>query len=133
MARLAQAAQEDHERGQAQVGFGLAAAGGEKQQVDHLAVGVTRRHEPAQVHQDEGELEGPPRRRVHEFGCDARLLRAALPCGHGHRAVGQGERVERLLIIEQCEAVFDTCRRAGGVLEQTTCDLGAFRLTGQVA
>ena len=46
-----------------EVGLGLAAAGREEEQVDHLAVVVRRVDDARQVHQEERELERPPRRR----------------------------------------------------------------------
>jgi len=61
-----------------------------------------------------------------------RLLRAALACGHGHRAVCQGEGVKRLRVIEQRQAIFDTACCATGGLQQLAGDVGAAGLTGQV-
>ncbi len=69
--------QHEGEGGQAEVGLGLAAAGREEEQVDDLAVGVRGVGDPAQVHQQEGELERPPLRRVHRFG--------AVPCSCARR------------------------------------------------
>jgi hypothetical protein len=59
-ARVAQAAQDDREGRQAEVGLRLAAAGGEEEQVHHVAVRVWAIGERAQVHQQERELERPP-------------------------------------------------------------------------
>ena len=50
----------DGEGGEAEVGFGLAAAGREEQQVDDRSVGVRRLGEAVEVEQDEGERKQPP-------------------------------------------------------------------------
>ena len=58
----------DREGGEAEIGFGLAAAGGEEQEVHDLAIRVLLFDEAGKVEEDEGKLEGPPCGRVHLLG-----------------------------------------------------------------
>ena len=53
----------DRPGGEAEIGFRLAAAGREEQQIDDLAIVVRRVLQAGEVEQDEGELERPPARR----------------------------------------------------------------------
>ena len=76
--------QQNDECGEAQISLGLAAARGKEQQIDELAVRVRRRHERAQIHEDECELKRSPfridRRRVASLHDSQSLSRR---CSHG--------------------------------------------------
>jgi hypothetical protein len=76
-------AQRDGEGGKSQIRLGLAAAGREEQQVRGFAVGAALVGEAVEVEQNEGELEGAPRRRM--------VAGAAGATGVGDGTVGDGE------------------------------------------
>ncbi len=86
-----EATQGERERGQAQVSLGLAATGREEQKVGsagiELPLGVRRIGERRKVHEDEGELERPPRpvrrRRDQILGLGKGQFRILAP-GDGH-------------------------------------------------
>ena len=65
---FAEPAIEEGEGRQAEVRLGLAAAGGEEEEVDGLAIGVFGVDDPPEVEQEEGELEGLPLRLVDVLG-----------------------------------------------------------------
>lgn len=123
------------ERGEAEIGLGLAATGREPQQVRERArpvapLGVRRHGERRQVEQHEGELERPPatvsrfiyaRRRLVERD---RLVPAPDVGRHGvdalqmHSPVGEGERLARDRVpLEQLDAALDAARRTAGIVQ----------------
>ena len=52
----------DHERREAEIGLGLAAAGREEQEIGGLAVDMRAIDQAGQIEQHEGKLERPPLR-----------------------------------------------------------------------
>ena len=68
--------------GKAEIGFRLAAACREEQQIDDFAIGMRLVDEPGQIKQNKGELEGTPSRRL----LDAQIDRCA--CGASAGSVG---------------------------------------------
>ncbi len=93
-ARAAQPPMRDHERREAEIGLGLAAAGREEQQVGSLAVGMRAIEKAGHIEQDEGELERPP------FGCRLRVriaggARDAASRRHGDGEIHEAERRPR--------------------------------------
>ncbi len=100
------AAQHHGERGQQQVGLGLAATGGEPDQVGDGPVRVPGVGHPVQGEQEERELEGAPvgvgrglracRYGVPAGSPGAREVGRGVPHLQGHRAVGGAEGVQQL-------------------------------------
>ena len=90
--RVAQPSQHHGKGGKAEIGLGLAAAGGEEQEIHRLAGRVARIDQPGEIQQDEGELKGPPAGLV-----DIQTLAE----GPGHRAVGHPEGIESVLVFGQ--------------------------------
>ena len=120
---IAQPAKDQRERCQSEIGFRLAAAGRKEQEVDNLALDMGGFGDAAQVHQNVGELEGAPRRRVCRLGRDALLLRPSPPGRRRHGAVCDAERVQQVGIVEQVDAGLDATRRTGGPAHQLVGDL----------
>ena len=93
---IAQPAQHHRQGGQPQIGFRLAAAGGEEQQIDRFPMRVRWVRDAGQVQQDEGELEGPP------MGRPLReLFRQPLLQRPRHGAVGHPEGVQGVGVLGQ--------------------------------
>ena len=116
--RVAKAAQYEGEGGKPEIGFGLAAAGREEQEVDEVALDMSRIGDPAQIHEDVGELEGTPygrgrRRRGAPF-----LLSAAAARGSRHGPVGCLEGLPHLFVGEQVYARLDAVRSTLCALQQ---------------
>ena len=120
---IAQPAKDQRERRQSEIGFRLAAAGWKEQEVDDLTLDMSGFGNAAQVHQDIGELERAPRRRVSRLGRDALLLRPSPPGRRRHGAVCDAERVQQVGIVEQVDAGLDATRRTGGPAHQLVGDL----------
>ena len=125
IARVFQAAIDQREGGQAEIGFRLAAAGREEEQIDHLPVVMVWVHDAGEVHQDERKLERTPGRRI-----DRGLLLAlhgteATPGGLGHHAVGHAEGEQRVLVVQNLDAVLDALRRGAGPLKEGFSHLAA--------
>jgi hypothetical protein len=99
-ARLpAQAPQEQRVRDEAEVRLGLAAAGGEVDEVGELAVRVRRVRERREVHQHEGELEGSPRGQLAVLVARVFALPVGLDRGDVHRLVREHERLADHLVL----------------------------------
>ena len=98
--RFSQPTEEDGERSQAQVGFRLAAAGREEQEVDQFTIGVSRFGQPPQVHEYERKLEWTPLRRIDLLRLDGLLHRPPVPGCRGHDAVRQAKRFKRNRLIK---------------------------------
>ena len=60
--RVSQPTVRDRKGREPEIGFGLAAAGREEQEVDGFPVGMRLVDQPRKVQEDESELEGPPAR-----------------------------------------------------------------------
>jgi hypothetical protein len=82
--RIPQAAKEHRERREAQVGFGLAAASGEKEQVYQFAIRVLGLRHGGEIQQQKSQLKGTPLRWFQ------RVL-AALTAHRRHNLVGETE------------------------------------------
>ena len=96
LARVAEPPQDHGERREAEIRLGLAAAGGEEQQVHEPALGIGRIGDAGEIQQDEGELKGPPARRTGgAFACETARE------GGGHGAIRGTEGVERVRIGRQ--------------------------------
>ena len=87
LAGMAQPAQHDRERGEAEVGLGLAAAGREEQQVDDLAVGSRGSASPGRLSRMNASWNG---RQLGSVDLEALRQRP------GDGTVGDAERIERV-------------------------------------
>src|SRR5262249_44940130 len=100
-------AQDESEGSQSQICFGLAAASGEEEQIDHFTVGMTGLDDAAQVHEQERELKWPPVRGVNCF----RLLFLQEPktpaSGRGHDPVCYSKCIQDLGILQQSDPGFN--------------------------
>ena len=96
LARVAEPSQDYGERGESEIRLGLAATGGEEQQVHALALGIGGVGDAGEIQQDEGELKGLPARRTNAaFACETARE------GGGHDAIRGTEGVERVRIGHQ--------------------------------
>ena len=96
LARVAEPPQDHGERGEAKIRLGLAATGGEEEQIHEFTFGIRGICDARQIQQDEGELKGPPARRA-----GAAFSGETAREGSGHRAIGGTESVERVRIVHQ--------------------------------
>jgi hypothetical protein len=126
-ARMPQAPQDHRKGGEAEIRLRLSAAGREEKQVHRLAVQMRGVKHPAQVHQNEGKLEGIPAWRLHLARVALVLLQFALPGGSGHRPVGDAERVENLRVRERVKASLDAVCRVPRRENQVLSGLGVAR------
>ena len=102
--RIAQAPKHYRYCGQAQVGFCLAAARREEEQVDDLAVRFLRIGEAGYVQQDECELEGVPARRVL-----VEPLWESLAHSTGNGAIRHAEGIEHVCVVNKgLDSALDT-------------------------
>ncbi len=122
---MAQAAEHEREGGEPEVGFGLAAAGGEKQQVDDVALGMRGLGDAPQVHQDAGKLERTPRRRRDFMRPLPFLQRPPAARGGGHRPIGDAEGFEHVRFAQQRDAGLDAIRHPARPPYQLLGDLPA--------
>ena len=113
-------AEQDDERDETEVGLGLAAAGGEPEQIGQPSVVVLGVGETAEIQKDEGDLERSPdlcgarRRRRGRPGADP-VLPASLLL---HRGVHEPERLElRSSAGEQIDAALHAVGRGAGGVE----------------
>ncbi len=114
MARVAEPPQHQGERGEPEIGLGLAAAGGEEEQVHEFALETRGIRNPREVQQQESQLKGAPTRRL----CDPFPGQAARE-RRGHGPVRHAEGVERVPILcEHEDAVLHPVRGKPGVAEQ---------------
>src|ERR1035437_9963614 len=90
----------NNERRKAEIGLGLAAAGGEEQQVRDLSVCVLAIGKPGDVEKNERKLEWPPfrYRLCRRIACGACI---AAPRGGGHCEVHEPECVSGNLVARQ--------------------------------
>ena len=95
-ARVAEPPQDHGERGEAKIRLGLAATGGEEEQVHELSLGIGRVCDTRQIQQDEGELKGPPAWRA-----GAAFSGETAREGGSHGPVRGTEGVERVRIVHQ--------------------------------
>ena len=114
----------DRPGGEAEIGFRLAAAGREKEQVDDFAIGMQPVLQTGQVQQDEGELERPPargtlRRRI------SILAGVALAGGACNGLVHRAECEAGMAVpMQQGDARGDAIPRlTGGIDEALRCRL----------
>ena len=87
--------QDQAERRQAEIGFRLAAAGGEEQQVHNFSILVRRFDDSLQVHQQEGKLEGPPDGRIDRCRISKELFRNQLGLSNNHRVLRRTQHAEQ--------------------------------------
>ena len=126
MARVAEPPQHQGERGEPEIGLGLAAAGGEEEQVHEFALETRGIRNPREVQQQESQLKGAPTRRL----CDPFPGQTARE-RRGHGPVRHAEGVERVPILcEHEDAVLHPVRGKPGVAEQLLGGIPA--LPGQV-
>lgn len=90
---MGETAMQQVQRGQPQVGFGLAASGWKPDQIQHPPVFVPVVQRRRQSQQDEGQLKSPPG--------GGWPIGSARPHGHRHGAVGEAERFPDRIIMPQ--------------------------------
>ena len=110
----------DGPRREAEIRLGLAAAGREEQQIDDLPVGVQRVLQPAEVEQDEGQLERPPFRLALRGRFAAILNRLALSRRASDRFVHRAEGEPRIGVrAQQFDAGRDPVTRVSRRCDQS--------------
>ena len=101
----------DHQRREAEIGLGLAAAGREEQEVGCLAVSMRAIDQPGHIEQHKGELERPPLRLIERVRIAGRAGDAAAG-RHGDGEIHEAEGRPRLgVACENIDAVRDPVLR----------------------
>ena len=124
--RILQSAIDQGEGRESQVGLRLAAACREEEEVHDLPVVMMGIDDARQVHQQEGELEWPPGRRIDRGGILPLHRPAPTSSRLGHDAVGETEGLEDVRIRESRDAILDALGGGPRTLEQGFGDLPAF-------